>query len=107
MDLEVQVAAHVDKVFAITKSVADHFIEKGISKDKISGGINILDILAQETSITPSKGEARKLVQSNGIALNMEKYADVNGMINIDHLIHGNWLVVRKGKKEYSLIRVV
>ncbi|MBK9328894.1 MAG: tyrosine--tRNA ligase [Sphingobacteriales bacterium] len=78
-----------------------------ISKDKISGGIHVLDILAQETSILPSKGEARKLVQSNGIALNMEKYADVNGMINSDHLIHGNWLVVRKGKKEYSLIRVV
>jgi len=78
-----------------------------ISKDKISGSINILDILAQETSILPSKGEARKLVQSNGIALNMEKYTDVNGMINNDHLIHGNYLVVRKGKKDYSLIRVV
>lgn len=78
-----------------------------ISKDKISGGINVLDILAQETSILPSKGEARKLVQSNGIALNMEKYADVNGIINSDHLIHGNCLVVRKGKKDYSLIRVV
>ncbi|MFN8237330.1 MAG: tyrosine--tRNA ligase [Chitinophagales bacterium] len=78
-----------------------------LSKDKLSGGINILDMLAQETTILPSKGEARKLVQANGIAINMEKYADINGTIQTDQLIHGNYLVVRKGKKEYNLIRVV
>ncbi len=77
-----------------------------ISKDKLSGGINILDLLAQETSIVPSKGEARKLVQGNGIAINMEKSADVNADINADFLINGKYIVVKKGKKDYNLLVV-
>jgi tyrosyl-tRNA synthetase len=75
-----------------------------IAKDKISGGINILDILAQETQLLPSKGEARKLVQANGIAVNMEKYADVNGTLTTEHLINGKFIVTKKGKKEFALI---
>jgi len=75
-----------------------------ISKDKLSAGISILDVLAQETSILPSKGEAKKLVSANGIAVNLEKFADVNGMLNADDLINGKYLIVKKGKKDYSLI---
>lgn len=75
-----------------------------IDSDKFSAGINILDLLAQETPVLPSKGEARKLVGANGIAVNLEKYADVNGMLNADDLINGKYLIVKKGKKDYSLI---
>ena len=75
-----------------------------ISKDKLSAGISILDILAQETSILPSKGEAKKLVSANGIAVNLEKFADVNGILNADNLINGKYMVVKKGKKDFYLI---
>ncbi|HNC72223.1 MAG TPA: tyrosine--tRNA ligase [Chitinophagales bacterium] len=75
-----------------------------IEKNKITAGVNILDLLAQETSILPSKGEARKLLAANGIAINLEKYADVNGIIDSTHLINGKYIVAKKGKKEFSLI---
>ena len=75
-----------------------------ISKDKIQGGISILDLLAQETTILPSKSEARKLVSANGIAINLEKFSDVNGELNSTHLIHGKYIVAKKGKKDFSLI---
>lgn len=75
-----------------------------ISKDKLSAGISILDVLAQETTILPSKGEAKKLVSANGIAVNLEKFADVNGMLNADNLINGIYMVVKKGKKDFYLI---
>lgn len=75
-----------------------------ISKDKLSAGISILDVLAQETSILPSKGEAKKLVSANGIAVNLEKFADVNGMLNADNLINGKYIIVKKGKKDFYLI---
>ncbi len=78
-----------------------------ITRDKLSEGINILDLLAQETQILPSKGEARKLVQSNGIAVNMEKYTDVNGVLSPSDLINGKYILIKKGKKDYSLIAVV
>jgi tyrosyl-tRNA synthetase len=77
-----------------------------IARDKISGGINILDILAQDTQILPSKSEARKLLQANGIAINMEKYTDVNGIISAEHLINGKYIIAKKGKKDFSLIVV-
>ncbi|MDB5227524.1 MAG: tyrosine--tRNA ligase [Bacteroidota bacterium] len=77
-----------------------------ITKDKFSAGINIVDLLTQETQVLPSKSEARKMLQSNGIAINMEKYADVNGIINAEHLINGKYIIVKKGKKDFSLLMI-
>ena len=75
-----------------------------IAKEKISQNLNIIDLLGQETQITASKGKAKELVSSNGLAINLEKFNDVNGNINTDYLINGKYIVVRKGKKEFSLI---
>ena len=77
-----------------------------IANDKLSSGVSILDILAQETTILPSKGEAKKLVSANGIAINLEKFADVNGVLTSENLINGKYLVVKKGKKDFYLIVV-
>ena len=75
-----------------------------IAKDKLSSGVSILDILAQETTILPSKGEAKKLVSANGIAINLEKFADINGVLTSENLINGKYLVVKNGKKDFYLI---
>jgi tyrosyl-tRNA synthetase len=75
-----------------------------IANDKLSSGVSILDILAQETTILPSKGEAKKLVSANGIAINLEKFADINGVMTSENLINGKYLVVKKGKKDFYLI---
>lgn len=75
-----------------------------IANDKLSSGVSILEILAQETTILPSKGEAKKLVSANGIAINLEKFADINGVLTSENLINGKYLVVKKGKKDFYLI---
>lgn len=75
-----------------------------ISKDKLTAGVNILDLLAVETAILPSKGEAKKMLVANGISINLEKYADTNGILNAAHLIHGKYIVAKKGKKDFNLI---
>lgn len=67
-----------------------------IANDKLSG-VSILDILAQETTILPSKGEAKKLVSANGIVMiNLEKFADINGVLTSENLINGKYLVVKR-----------
>ena len=63
-----------------------------------------MDLLAQDTAVLPSKGEARKLVSANGIAINLEKYSDVNGIINSENLINGKYIIAKKGKKDFNLI---
>ena len=44
-----------------------------VEKAKIEAGIPVLDLLASETAVFPSKGEARKMVQGGGVSINKEK----------------------------------
>ncbi|MDE6246442.1 MAG: tyrosine--tRNA ligase, partial [Muribaculaceae bacterium] len=47
-----------------------------ISKTDLENGIPLLELLAGVTAVLPSKGEARKMVQGNGVSLNKEKVTD-------------------------------
>ncbi len=77
-----------------------------ITKEKLSAGINILDLLALETQILTSKAKAKELVSTNGISINLEKFNDTDGVLNADCLINNKYIVVKKGKKDFSLIVV-
>ena len=67
---------------------------------------NILDLLAVKTSILPSKGEARKMVQGNGIAINKDKVADINADVTEADIVNGHYILAQKGKKNYFIIHV-
>ena len=67
---------------------------------------NILDFLAVKTQVLPSKGEARKMVQGNGISINKDKTADINRDITEADIIDGKYILVQKGKKNYFIINV-
>jgi tyrosyl-tRNA synthetase len=75
-----------------------------ISSQELAQGVNITDLLAEKTQIFPSKGEARKMVQGGGVAVNREKVSDAAQVINASSLINGKFLVAQKGKKNYFLI---
>ena len=75
-----------------------------ISKDEFSAGINVTDLLAEKTTVFPSKGEARKMISGGGVSINKEKIADPALILNTENLINGKFLVVQKGKKNYFLI---
>jgi len=75
-----------------------------ISKKIIENGIPVLDLLVENTSIFPSKGELRRTIKGNGMSINKEKYQDENGIINSSYLIKDKYIIVQKGKKNYYLI---
>ena len=75
-----------------------------VKKEVIAGSVDVLTLLAEQTSIFPSKGEARKMIQNGGVSLNKEKIAAVDLAITKDNLINDKFLVVQKGKKNYFLI---
>lgn len=77
-----------------------------ISKEELAQGINILDLLAVNTQVFSSKGEARKMLQGGGVAINKEKQGDIDQVINADHLINNKYIVAQRGKKNYYLIIV-
>ena len=77
-----------------------------LEKEKLNAGINILDLLAVETQVFSSKGEARKMLQGGGVSLNREKLNDIELVVNTDQLINGKYLIAQRGKKNYYLITV-
>jgi len=77
-----------------------------IAATEFSSGVNLTDLLAEKTSIFPSKGEARKMISGGGVSVNKEKMLDSTQLISSEMLIRGKFLVVQKGKKNYYLISV-
>ncbi len=75
------------------------------AKEKVSAGIDIVSFLA-ETNIFPSKGEARKTVQGGGVSINRKKVESIDFTIENGLLLHDQFLLVQKGKKNYYLVKV-
>jgi len=68
-------------------------------------GLGILDIVAEKTQIFASKGEARRMIQSNAVSINKEKIAE-NFQLTENNLLNGKYILAQKGKKYYFLIIV-
>ncbi len=81
-------------------------IKSDFEKDKIETGIDVVSLLA-DTGIFPSKGEARKMVQGGGISINRKKVEGLQLTVNSSMLLHGKYILVQKGKKNYYLIQAV
>jgi len=77
-----------------------------ISRDKLSSGIPIVELLAEESAVFPSKGEARRMLLSNSVAVNKDKVGHET-VVNADMLLNNRYLLVQKGKKNYYLLRAV
>jgi tyrosyl-tRNA synthetase len=75
-----------------------------ISKAELETGILITDLLATQTAIFPSKGEAKKMLQGGGVAINKEKESSADVVYGPEKLINNKYLVVQKGKRNYFLI---
>jgi tyrosyl-tRNA synthetase len=69
-------------------------------------GLGILDVLAEKTQIFASKGEARRMIQSNAVSINKEKITE-NFQLTENDLLNGKYILAQKGKKNYFLIIVV
>ncbi len=78
--------------------------KKLFQKNEIVGK-RLLDLLA-EAALSPSKGEARRLMQNGGVYLNNEKIEDEKRLIGEDDLIDKQLLLLSTGKKNKLLIEV-
>ena len=87
-------------------SVFDGVPQFFISKTELENGINIVDLLAEKTTVFPSRGELRRTIKGNGLSINKEKISDESLTINANFLIGGKYILTQKGKKNYSLIIV-
>lgn len=75
------------------------------SVGKADLGTDIFDFLAEKTQVFSSKGEARRMIQSNAVSINKEKIT-FDKVLSENDLISNKYLLVQKGKKNYFLITV-
>lgn len=77
-----------------------------IAKDQLAGsGMPLVDLLVL-SGLVPSKAEARRSIQAGGIYLNNQRATDEKRLISLNDSVGGRFLVLRKGRKTYHLIRV-
>jgi len=69
-------------------------------------GWPIVDLLTS-TGVTSSKSEATRLIRGGGIYVNDERVSDERLRLTPDEAIDGQLFVVRKGKKDNFLIRIL
>ncbi|WP_346237999.1 tyrosine--tRNA ligase [Niabella insulamsoli] len=81
-------------------------VKATIEMAKMEQGIDAVSLLA-DTQITASKGEARKLIQGGGVQINRKKLANAQEVITPSFLLHGKYLLLQKGKKNYYLVEAV
>lgn len=73
---------------------------------EVSTRATILDLLV-ESGLEKSKGAARRTVGEGGAYVNNQRIEDIEWSPSSQDLLHGSWLVLRKGKKRFAGARVV
>ncbi|MBW6458969.1 MAG: tyrosine--tRNA ligase [Bacteroidales bacterium] len=86
-------------------SVFEGVPQSEISKEKLTAGIPVIEFLADETGIFPSRGEARRTIKENALSINKQKVGD-DKIVGTDDLLNGKYILVQKGKKNYFLVIV-
>jgi tyrosyl-tRNA synthetase len=71
-----------------------------------SEGWLVTEFLASN-AVTGSKGEAARLIKGGGIYINGRRVVDERSRLRPDDAMHARYFVVRKGKKDNFLVRVL
>ncbi|MER1935558.1 MAG: tyrosine--tRNA ligase, partial [Priestia megaterium] len=66
--------------------------------------IGLIDLLV-ESKISPSKRQAREDISNGAIYLNGEREQDLQKTVGAEDRIEGQFTVIRRGKKKYTLIQ--
>jgi len=91
-------AADIKEIFADVPSGV-------IAADSMNGeGLPIVNLLS-DCGFMKSKGEVKRAIAEGGVYINNHRVTDVNTSIRKDQFIEGKYLVLRRGKKNYFLLK--
>jgi tyrosyl-tRNA synthetase len=76
-----------------------------VPRHRLDAGLTVVDLLV-ETGLLPSKGQARTLIESGGAYVNNRRQGDASQVIGADDLLAGRYVVLRRGKRDYHLVKL-
>ncbi len=85
-------------------SVFEGVPQYSITNDDIPS--NIIELLAVKSSVFPSKGECRKMIQASGLSINKTKIESPEETITSKELLNDKYILVQKGKKNYYILKL-
>ena len=77
-----------------------------VNSDLVKNGANVIELLAEHSSIFPSKGELRRTIKGGGASINKEKILSEELIIDSSFLLNDKYILVQKGKKNYFIIKL-
>ncbi|HOA41275.1 MAG TPA: tyrosine--tRNA ligase [Halanaerobiales bacterium] len=93
-------------LFSDKGSLAGSIPSSEIEKEKFAEGYYIVRLL-KDVGLVSSNSEARRLIQQGGIYINNEVINDIDLDISLEHFDADNKLLIRRGKKNYHLIKLI
>ncbi|MGB3371298.1 MAG: tyrosine--tRNA ligase [Rhodococcus sp. (in: high G+C Gram-positive bacteria)] len=79
--------------------------ETSVAELSVGEQSTIVDLLVA-TGLSESKSAARRAVKEGGASVNNQKIADEEWIPSPEDLLHGRWLVVRRGKRNFAGVRM-
>jgi tyrosyl-tRNA synthetase len=93
-------AAEIEDIFADVPSST-------LDKERLSGeGLSLIDLLT-DSGVVKSKGEARRAISEGGVYLNNHRVSEAAQTVSLNDLMQGHFIILRRGKKNYHLIKVL
>lgn len=75
--------------------------------DLVGAPVDLASFLSETTGFMKSKGEVRRAIAEGGVYLNNRRATDAAAVVTKSDFMHGEYLVVRRGKKNYFLVHLV
>lgn len=74
-----------------------------VGRDTIVGGMSVVELLTA-TGMCASNGEARRAIEQGGVYLNNRRVTDVDATAGEADLLHGRYVLLRRGKRRPHLV---
>ena len=77
-----------------------------VSMSSIQDGAQIIDLLAQQSQVFTSNGDARRMLKSNAVSVNKLKVGE-DKLVTTEDLLNEKYVLIQKGKKNYFLLKAI
>jgi len=88
------------------KSVGKDLPTVKIKKEKITNGINVLDLVLL-SKLGNSKSEIRRMIKNNGLKINNIPETDENKIFHQNDFDQNNSMKVSHGKKQHVIVKII
>ena len=88
------------------KSIGDDLPSVKIEKEKLTNGINIIDLVIA-SNLSNSKSEVKRMIKNKGIKINNETVENDKLNVSLNNFNQENFLKLSHGKKNHVILKIV